>query len=96
MGNGTEIAKLEQLLIEIRDDQRTQLQRQAESLALQKHQLDLLQSQLERAAELQTRAEKLHEKSAGLVQSARNGLLIVVLPLLMLALLVILLARWIN
>ena len=69
------------VLEEIRDNQRTQLERQAEALALQREQFALVQKQTERAERLQDRAEQIQVKSAQLVAGARKAM-VVVLPIL--------------
>ena len=52
------------LLREIRDNQRLQLERQAEALDMQRRQFEMAREQLERAERLQGRAEAL-QGSAG-------------------------------
>lgn len=74
---------LSRLLEEIRNNQRLQLERQQEALALQREQLALIQHQSERAEHLQQRAEQLQERSAQLVGGARK-VLAIVLPLVIL------------
>jgi hypothetical protein len=78
-GPGTQ--RLERLLEEIRDGQRTQLERQAESLALQREQHAILQRQAERSERIQDRAEQLQAKSAALVGGARRATA-VILPVI--------------
>jgi len=53
-----------QLLEEIRDNQRIQLERQAEALALQKQQRELVEQRMGQAVSLQDRAELLEKRSA--------------------------------
>jgi len=62
--------KLEQIarfLEEVRDNQRTQLERQAESLAIQKEQFQVFLKQQEKTSQLQDRAEAIQAKSSQLV-----------------------------
>ena len=77
--------QLIRVLEEIRDNQKTQLERQAESLALQRELFALVQKQTERAERLQDRAEELQAKGAQLVTGARKGM-VVVLPIIVLLL----------
>jgi len=70
------------LLREIRDDQRLQLQRQAEALELQRQQFEMAREQLERAERLQGRAEALQGRAGKAVKS----ILWVVVPVLALLL----------
>jgi uncharacterized membrane protein (DUF106 family) len=77
--------QLIRILEEIRNNQRTQLERQAEALALQREQFALVQKQTERAERLQDRAEQIQIKSAQLVTSARKGM-VVILPIIVLLL----------
>lgn len=79
--NDTEIERLAALLEQIRDDQRLQLERQAEALALQREQLDLVRRQAERTERIQDRAEAIQDKSAQLVAGSRRALA-VVLPII--------------
>jgi len=71
------------LLEEIRDNQRLQLERQAEAYALQREQFALVQKQYERAERLQERAEILQTKSGQMVAGARKALA-VILPIIVL------------
>jgi uncharacterized membrane protein (DUF106 family) len=77
--------QLIRILEEIRNNQRTQLERQAEALALQREQFALVQQQTERAERLQDRAEQIQIKSAQLVTGARKGM-VVILPIIVLLL----------
>ncbi len=83
--NDQDSQRLLRLLEEIRDNQRTQLERQAESLVLQRERFALIQKQAERAERLQDRAEELQVKGAQLVTGARKGM-VVVLPIIVLLL----------
>jgi hypothetical protein len=71
------------LLREIRDNQATQLARQAEALELQRRQFELVREQAERAARLQDRAEELQARGFGIMKTARRSLAIV-LPVVIL------------
>ena len=71
------------LLREIRDNQRTQLARQAEALEMQRNQFEMARAQLERAEALQGRAEALQGKAGKVVKF----ILWVAIPLLALLLL---------
>lgn len=79
--NDHDVRQLIHLLEEIRDNQRVQLERQAEALALQREQFALAQKQTERAERLQDRAEELQAKGAQLVTGARKGM-VIVLPII--------------
>ncbi len=74
------------LLREIRDNQRLQLERQAEALALQREQLALVRTQYERTAQLQDRAERLQQRSGELVERGRK-VFAIILPVLVILLL---------
>jgi len=56
-----ELQPLVNILKEIRDNQKIQLDRQAESLALQREQFALVQRQTERTERIQDRAEHIQE-----------------------------------
>jgi hypothetical protein len=75
-----EIQQLDAILREIRDNQRLQLDRQAEALALQREQLLFVQRQTERHECIQDRAETIQAKGAELMAVARKTLF-VLLPL---------------
>ena len=74
------------LLREIRDNQRLQLERQAEALDIQRRQFDIARAQIERAEQLQARAEALQGKAG----KGRRFILSIVVPLLALLLLLML------
>jgi hypothetical protein len=76
-----DLARVVSVLEEIRDDQRLQLQRQAEALALQREQFAMVQKQFERTEHIQERAEMLQTRSAQIVGTARK-VMIVVLPII--------------
>lgn len=71
------------LLREIRDQQRTQLQGQAEALALQRQQFDLYQQQLGRVERINDRAEAIQRRAG----TATRIVLWVALPLLLVVML---------
>ena len=67
--------KLEQiaaLLEEVRDNQRTQLERQAESLAIQKEQFQVFLKQQEKTRQLQDRAEAIQARSSHLIGNVQR------------------------
>ena len=67
--------KLEQiaaLLEEVRDNQRTQLERQAESLAIQKEQFQVFLKQQEKTSQLQDRAEAIQVRSSHLIANVQR------------------------
>lgn len=72
MSDQEQIEKITRLLEELRDNQRTQLERYTEVLAIQKKQLELFQQQHDKTMALQTRAESLQERSAQMVNVARR------------------------
>ena len=66
--NDTEsLEKIARLLEEVRDNQKVQIERQAESLAIQKEQYQVFLKQHEKTARIQERAEAIQEKSSNLV-----------------------------
>ncbi len=73
------------LLREIRDQQRVQLERQSEAMALQREQVAMVRQQLERAERIQTRAEALQGRAG----SAVRIIMWIALPLLVLLLLLV-------
>ncbi len=78
LASDSDVRQLIRLLEEIRDNQRAQLERQAESLALQREQFALVQKQTERAERLQDRAEDMQAKGAQLVAGARKAMAVVI------------------
>ena len=74
------------LLREIRDNQRIQLERQAEALEMQRRHFDLLRPQMERAEALQGRAEALQGRAG----KAVKFILWIAIPLVALLLLLML------
>jgi hypothetical protein len=76
------------LLRDIRDQQRLQLERQSEALAMQREHYEIAKRQFDRAELLQERAEQLQMRSAGVVAFARK-LLWVVLPLILFLVLIL-------
>ena len=71
------------LLREIRDNQRLQLERQAEALEMQRRHFELLRPQMERAEALQGRAEALQSRAGKVLKF----ILWIALPLVALLLL---------
>ncbi len=67
----------------IRDQQRMQLERQSEALALQREQFEIFKRQADRIERTHDRAERIQAKSSELVGAARKVFL-VVLPILVL------------
>jgi hypothetical protein len=78
--NDDDMKRLISVLEEIRDDQRVQLERQTEALALQREYFAIAKGRGERAERIQARAEALQETSARLVASSRK-VMAVVLPI---------------
>ena len=68
------------VLREMRDQQRLALERQAESLAMQRAQHEIAKRQFERAERLQERAEQLQTRSSAVIGAARK-MMWIVLPL---------------
>jgi uncharacterized membrane protein (DUF106 family) len=79
--NDPELQRLIRVLEEIRDNQKIQLERQAEALALQREQFGLVRKQAERAERIQDRAEEIQAGSAKLIAGARRTF-VIVLPIL--------------
>jgi len=75
-----EVARIMDLLGQIRDNQSVQLAYQREALEIQKGQLEIVRRQAERTERIQDRAEELQAKGAGMMKAARRTLA-VVLPL---------------
>jgi ABC-type uncharacterized transport system involved in gliding motility auxiliary subunit len=73
------------VLREIRDNQRTQLERQAEALAMQREQFELYKRQYDRAERINERAEAIQARQSGLFEFMRR-MLWVLLPLIALLL----------
>jgi len=71
------IARISGLLERIRDNQATQLARQAEALTLQREQFEIVRRQAERTERLQDRAEELQARGMGIMTTARRSLAIV-------------------
>ena len=59
----TDESETTSLLREIRDNQRLQLERQAEALELQRNHFDAARKQIERAEQLQNRADALQGRA---------------------------------
>ena len=67
MNETGQLERIARLLEEVRDNQRAQLERQLESLSIQKAQQQAFLIQQEKTAQLQQRAEAIQERSARLV-----------------------------
>lgn len=67
MSDADQLDRIARLLEEIRDNQRAQLDRQGESLAIQTAQHRAFLAQHEKTAKIQQRAEALQDRSARLV-----------------------------
>jgi hypothetical protein len=67
MNDTEKLDQIARLLEEVRDNQKVQMERQAESLALQREQYQVLLKQHEKTVKIQERAEAIQEKSANLV-----------------------------
>lgn len=76
--NDIDVQRLVGILEEIRDNQRLQIERQAEALSLQREQFAFIQKQNERTDRLQARAEAIQEKSAQLVAGSRKVVTIII------------------
>lgn len=72
LSDNAETQRVINLLQEITMNQKLQLERQAESLALQKEQFRLVQEQTAKAERLQERAEALQAKSAQIMEKGRR------------------------
>lgn len=68
------------ILQQIRDNQKLQLERQAEALALQREHAAMVRQQAERHDRIQDRAEQIQARGAELMTVARKSLFIL-LPL---------------
>jgi hypothetical protein len=78
------------VLREIRDDQRLQVERQAEALALQREQFELYKRQYDRAERINERTEAMQARQSTAFEFVRR-LLWVLVPLLVL---MVALALW--
>jgi len=79
--NDNDGRRLIDILEDIRNNQKLQVERQLESLTIQRQQFEAFSRQMERTERLQDKAEKLQDRSAQLVSGARK-VLAVVLPIL--------------
>ena len=68
MSEADQLERIVRLLDEVRNDQRTQIERQLESLAIQKAQYEAVVAQKGKTAQLQQRAEAIQERSARIVR----------------------------
>lgn len=64
--------QLIKLLEELRDNQKISMEREVESLAMQKEQFALSKTQFERAEKLQEQAEQLQNRSTQLVATSHK------------------------
>jgi len=78
MDDDSTLRNVAALLEEIRDNQKIQLERQAEAMALQKQQFELVRDQYAKTMRIQDRAEALQDKSAQIVAASRKVLAIVI------------------
>ncbi len=72
-----DLQRLLTVLGEIRDQQKLQLERQAEALALQREQFAMVQRQYERTERIQDRAEAIQNMSARLVSGSRKAVALI-------------------
>lgn len=77
------------LLREIRDNQRIQLERQAEALDMQRRQFEMAAGQFERAERLQARAEAIQGRAG----TAIKAIVWIAIPLLLLLIALLILPR---
>lgn len=73
-----DVDRLADLLQEIRDGQRQQLQRQEEALAIQRGHFEMAKTQYDRATAINDRAEQIQAKSAALIDRSGQVFKIVV------------------
>jgi uncharacterized membrane protein (DUF106 family) len=66
-----------EVLKEIRANQRIQLERQAQALALQKEQFEMVKAQYARAEKIQDRAEAIQDTGAKMMGTARKAMAII-------------------
>ena len=72
MSDADQLDRIARLLEEVRDNQRAQIERQAESLAIQSAQHQAFLAQHEKTAKIQQRAEALQDRSATLINMMRR------------------------
>jgi uncharacterized protein YaaW (UPF0174 family) len=83
--NDTErLGQIARLLEEVRDNQKVQLERQAESLAIQREHYQVFLKQQEKTAKIQERAEAIQDKSANLVSRIQRFVPIAIAAVLVL------------
>ena len=75
-----DVTRVAQLLAEIRDVQRQQLEHSREALALQREQFEFVRRQAERTERIQDRAEQIQDRSFQIVGLSRK-IMLVVLPI---------------
>ncbi len=76
-----DLKKQIELLQQLCDNQKIQLERQAEALEIQKQQFEIVKKQMEQAQRIQDRAEKLQDRSAQIISAARKSF-IIILPII--------------
>lgn len=79
MSEADQLERIARLLEEVRDNQRAQIERQLESLSIQKAQHQTFLNHQEKTAQLQQRAEAIQERSARLVGGIQRIVPIVVI-----------------
>jgi hypothetical protein len=72
MSDEERLREIAKLLEELRDNQKTQLERQGEALAIQKKQFELFLQQHDKTVAIQNRAESIQDRSAQLVAGVRR------------------------
>ena len=72
MGDTENLERIARLLEEVRENQKKQLEQQAESLAIQKEQFQVFLKQQEKTRQIQDRAEAVQEKGAQVVNLVRR------------------------
>ena len=72
MSDSEKLEQIARLLEEVRDNQRTQLERQGEALAIQKEQFQTYLKQQEKAGQLQDRAEAIQVRSSNLIKGIQR------------------------
>ena len=72
MSDTEKLEQIARLLEQMLNNQKAQLERQEEALAIQKEQFQVFLKQAEKTAQIQARAEALQEKSAQMVNRAHK------------------------
>jgi hypothetical protein len=84
MGDTEKMEQIARLLEEVRDNQRTQLEHQAESLAIQKEQFQVFLKQQEKTGQLQDRAEAIQARSSLLLKGVQRFVPVVMVVVVLL------------